>query len=157
MRWCLIPVATWKQRSPLNYHHHPDRRETFWILSKIIYRVPGRTCSADCLQSPRSFEFCLLGSCQGFYFESNFSCLDWLNTSVRNKILKNPNKHQQTKTILNIPITVSACNVKSKSVQSKKSSFHLLTPKLNRRLAATAILGVQTSPCSSSLALSILS
>lgn len=157
MRICLIPVATWKQGNSLNYYHYPDRRDTFWISSKIMYRVPRRACSADCLQSPRSFGFCLLGSCQGTHFESNSSASTSLIQVLEIIFFLNPNKHQQGKTILNNQVTVSAHNVKSKRVQSKKSSFHLVTPKLNTILAPTAIWGSQTSPYGSSLALNVLS
>lgn len=153
MRWCLILVTAWKQRIPLNYGHHPESRQIFWISSKIIYCVPGIACCADCLQSSHLW---ILPSWQlpgiSFWIKHFLSCP--ANTSVRNKIFKNPNKHQQTKMILNIPISSSVCNVKSKSAQSKKSPFHLVTPKLNRHLPTN---GGQTSPCSSSLALNKLS
>lgn len=131
-----------------------------WEKTDILNIIQDHLlCSWDsllCRLPAKSSHLWILPSWQlpgiSFWVKHFLSCP--ANTSVRNKILKNPNKHQQTKMILNIPISSSVCNVKSKSAQSKKSPFHLVTPKLNRHLPTN---GGQTSPCSSSLALNKLS
>lgn len=130
----------WEKTNILNIVQ--DHLQCSW--ESLLCRLPAKTSHLWILPSWQlpgiSFWIKLLLSCPA-------------NTSIRTKIFKNPNTHQQTKMILIIPITASVSNVKSKSVQSKKSPSYLLTPpKLNRHLLTN---GCQTSPCSSSLALKL--
>lgn len=106
----------WEKTNILNIVQ--DHLQCSW--ESLLCRLPAKTSHLWILPSWQlpgiSFWIKLLLSCP-------------TNTSIRIKIFKNPNTHQQTKMILIIPITASVSNVKSKSVQSKESPSYLLTPQ----------------------------